>query len=164
MKKEHEESVRKAEDLQMLRNKEIEYIQLQKQNAEKQENIRRLTQNLSHNIKPNLQPVQQPVLHQPVLSPELAHILKQSTNSDLMLQQERERNKLLENEMNNMKRQHEYALKMNELKNMQDLQQSSKIRLIDNDNNSVASSKTSMSSKSAVSFNPQIADIFQKKN
>ena len=177
MKKEHEESVRKAEDLQMLRNKEIEYIQLQKQNAEKQANIQRLTQSLANNMKPvQSQPVhqqpmqqqsmQQQVLQQPVLSPELAHILKQSTNSDLMLQQERERNKTLENEINNMKRQHEYALKMSELKNMQELHQSSKIRLIDNDNNSVASSKTSktsLSSKSAVSFNPQIADIFQKK-
>lgn len=142
--KEHEEATRKASDLQMIRNKEIEFEKTKKQMVEQQAQIEQLKKGLS--MKPNeqaqhVQHVQQtqqqvqPVLQPPQVSSDLQKLLNKNNqnhqntqNIDMLMERERIKNKLLEDQILNMRRdmmelqrQNEYSRKMFELQQLEQM-------------------------------------------
>ena len=157
IEKEHSEAIRKAQDLNMLREKELEQANMMRMNAERKAQTDQFMRTLKTQ-KENIVSVPIPS-NTETMSPALQNILKQQhMMGDMIsvdvLKNEQMKSEFLHQEVENMRRQ------------MQEME--ARNRLYDTKTNKSKTSKTSKtnkstaSAKSTVSINPRMTEIFTK--
>jgi hypothetical protein len=166
MEEEHVNARKNVDDLKMIKEKEMEFLNMKKELANKQNKINQLKQSLSTNYQPRVIPHNmnsQPQLVRPTINPELNNILNNNENEiydRLNMPNIRSYNQTNQNrnQWSNVHEQNINNLSVSRLQHELNKESNRKQYLdnIINDNESI---------KSSVSINENINNIFkQKKN
>ncbi len=182
MSKEHEQATQKAQDLNLIRQRELEYQNLKRQNAQQDEELQKLREKLvMSNTQQNAQtslpnPVQmnQPQMQIPPMVQRMMMAKQQSTNLNREDTSPYEQhfglaqNGVITNKITNLQAQSNY---MDELEKIKKLRYEEERRLkelrekesrkIDLHNSSETSSESMKSSKSSVEYNVNIKNILE---
>jgi len=168
MSKEHEKAVEKANDLKMIKEKEIEFLNAQKTLAEKHAQLEQLKQGLQglNTTKMNQQQQTSPQIPQQMPTSVNHNLNQPNRDPYVQLRQETMKRQILEQQMSMMqnnllelKKQNEYFEKMNMLEKLE----KAGIKNDSRSNSSAKSNKSSASKRSTVRYNKNIHEIFGTK-